>query len=698
MNSYAAISDPIWQQLAGTLLHFLWQGSLIAAGYGLLCRLRNPRTAAGHYALALTTLAVMAVCPVVTFFVLQSTPRDRSAVTQSSPLLYDQQTSSGSVVSATPAITIGENAIASASAESGDQFSPGTLLGFTSNTESARRAHAQSVDEHAPASQSGAGFSLVLERISCPIVLTWMAGVGLLSLRLCGGLVVVSRLRRAARPLPTRFATVIERLTMRLGLRRTPAICVSDRIAEPLALGWWRPLVLLPAGWLTEVPPSVLEAALAHELAHIRRWDLWANLFQRVVESLLFYHPAIWWVTRRIRMERELCCDELAVQATGQRVEYAEALEYVARRAFDERQMVLAAMMGGQRMALLNRVRHVLGLGEAGGQTHWWPAGAVALTVPVVMWLSIAGLDSAEAGDEEAGSSSGQVAFVFDEGDRDGDDKPEGRRDGDRPREEGERRDGDRPRPEGRRDGDRPRPEGRRDGDRPRPEGERRDGDRPRPEGRRDGDRPRPEGERPPHPPLGEHQRVIEQLRREIEMLRRQLREGGPRGDGDRPRPEGGPRDGDRPGREFGPRDGDRPRPEGGPRDGDRPRREFGPRDGDRPRPEGERRDGDRPRPEGRPAFGPRDGERPRPEEGRPPFGPPRGDRPDFGGPREGGPAAEFAEQLRQIRREIEELRREVRGDRGGEREGRPAAEREERGEREREERKERDGDRERDE
>jgi UDP-N-acetylmuramoyl-L-alanyl-D-glutamate--2,6-diaminopimelate ligase len=79
-------------------------------------------------------------------------------------------------------------------------------------------------------------------------------------------------------------------------------------------------MVLLPVCWLTEMTPEVLEAVVAHELAHVRRWDLWVNLFQRLVETLLFYHPAVWWVSRRVRLEREMCCDELAVSVTGERL------------------------------------------------------------------------------------------------------------------------------------------------------------------------------------------------------------------------------------------------------------------------------------------------------------------------------------------------------------------------------------------
>ena len=125
---------------------------------------------------------------------------------------------------------------------------------------------------------------------------------------------------------------------------------------------------------LEEQPWPIRIALLAHELAHIRRWDLWVNVFQRVVETLLFYHPAVWWLSDRLRSERELCSDELAVRAVGRRVVYAEALEFVARKRWLEREPLLAAGIGGGKMALLNRIRHVLGTAQQKRQMGWWSA------------------------------------------------------------------------------------------------------------------------------------------------------------------------------------------------------------------------------------------------------------------------------------------------------------------------------------
>jgi len=136
---------------------------------------------------------------------------------------------------------------------------------------------------------------------------------------------------------------------------------------------------------------------IAHELAHIRRFDLWFNLFQRFVETLLFYHPAVWWLSRRVRLAREMCCDELAAKATGERVVYVTALELVARKRLEPTKSLLEVALGITRMTLLDRVRNVLGLAARHEQGRWWPAAVLTLLVPPAIWLaSMAAVTSAQ--------------------------------------------------------------------------------------------------------------------------------------------------------------------------------------------------------------------------------------------------------------------------------------------------------------
>ena len=147
-----------------------------------------------------------------------------------------------------------------------------------------------------------------------------------------------------------------------------------------MAVGFIRPVVLIPASWLTQLTPQMIEAIIAHELAHIRRWDLWVNLVQRLIETLLFYHPAVWWLSSRIRLEREMCCDEIAAGCFD-RVLYARSLESVAK--IGQGNLLLAtAFNGGKKMKLLNRIRYLLGLAPEGAAGNWWAVGLVVMILP----------------------------------------------------------------------------------------------------------------------------------------------------------------------------------------------------------------------------------------------------------------------------------------------------------------------------
>jgi len=186
-------------------------------------------------------------------------------------------------------------------------------------------------------------------------------------------------------------------------------------------VGLWRPLILLPASWLTEMTPEVLEAVISHELAHVRRWDLWVNLLQRLTETLLFYHPAVWWLSRRVSLEREKCTDELAVAATGEPLMYATALEHLGRNRLGQAAPQFGAGMGGKKMVLLDRVRNVLGLTASQKKARWWPVGLLGLLAPLAIWAASTGIvrpepdqtQANEATDAEAISTAGTVLRPF---------------------------------------------------------------------------------------------------------------------------------------------------------------------------------------------------------------------------------------------------------------------------------------------
>jgi hypothetical protein len=166
-----------------------------------------------------------------------------------------------------------------------------------------------------------------------------------------------------------------------LGIRRAVQYCESTFLQAPAVIGWFRPIVFLPATALTGLSEEQLRVVIAHELAHIRRFDAFVNLFQVCVETLLFYHPAVWWLNRRIRAEREHCCDETAVTLCGNAVEYARALTLM-----EEWRSAPVFAMAANRGPLSERIRHLLGMNPSGdGARKVGFAGSVLFLVTALL-------------------------------------------------------------------------------------------------------------------------------------------------------------------------------------------------------------------------------------------------------------------------------------------------------------------------
>jgi beta-lactamase regulating signal transducer with metallopeptidase domain len=206
----------------------------------------------------------------------------------------------------------------------------------------------------------------------------WTLGVTLLSVYHLGGWLQARRLRkRSTRPIPEPWEQVVEQLRRRLGIWKAVEILETSALAVPVVIGWLRPVILVPASALTGLTPQQLEAILAHELAHVRRHDYFVNLFQTVVETLLFYHPVVWWVSRVIRREREHCCDDLAVAVYGDRMIYARALaELEGLRAAPSPHLALASTD----RPLLARVRRIVGVPSEPSRPSWL-IGVLTLTL-----------------------------------------------------------------------------------------------------------------------------------------------------------------------------------------------------------------------------------------------------------------------------------------------------------------------------
>ncbi|MDI1253106.1 M56 family metallopeptidase [Thermomonas sp.] len=296
--------------LALALLHFLWQGALagLLAWLGLLL-LRNARPQA-RYAVACLALLACALLPVI----------DLMLGLRGSGLAL-------SSISASPGSATAPFAVTPASL----MFDAGMLQ-----------------------TTSGNGLAW--------IVAFWAAGAGLLSLRMTLGVLWVRRLcGDSISDAGQQWQACVDRLAKKFGIPRTISLRIVETGDSPVSAGWWRPVVLLPAAVVARLPADLLEALIAHELAHIRRHDYLVNLLQSAVEAMLFYHPVVWWLSHRIRVERELVADDLAADVLGERRRLAIALSELdrvscTRSPFPHSQLAQAAH-GGH---LMSRIQQLL--------------------------------------------------------------------------------------------------------------------------------------------------------------------------------------------------------------------------------------------------------------------------------------------------------------------------------------------------
>ena len=295
------------QALGLALLHFVWQGAVLGILLAALGRLLRHAAPQVRYLLAAATLLIMLTAPLATFALLR--PLGEPGASNVEP-------------------------------------SPGA------GAETARLA-------------LGGGASLPspdlrhrVEPLLPALVGLWGAGVLLLSLRTLGGWALVQRLKRSglAAP-PPELAATLARLLDRLRVSAPVKLSQSALVQVPTVIGWLRPVILVPASALSGLTPQQIELILAHELAHVRRRDYLVNLLQTAVETLLFYHPAVFWVSRRMRIEREHCCDDLAVAACGNPVRYARALADLQGMCADAPALAMAATGG----SLFERVARLVG-------------------------------------------------------------------------------------------------------------------------------------------------------------------------------------------------------------------------------------------------------------------------------------------------------------------------------------------------
>ena len=281
--------------LGWTLVHFLWQGLLLGCATAVLLTLMRNTRPEHRYTVACTALFLCLAWPALEFYLRM---QDAEAV------------------------------VSAAAPVGGWANAPG------------KRAE---------------GFASYLQGNLAWIVALWAVCASVLAVRIGLGLLWVKRAERRYAG-EAHWQGRVERMAVQFGISRTVRLRVVENLASPITAGWWRPVVLVPASLMTGMPAHLLEALLAHELAHVRRFDYLVNLGQNVVETLLFYHPAVWWISGRIREEREQIADDIAATQLGEPRRLALALSELERIQFSSHHLAQAANGG----VLMTRIKRLI--------------------------------------------------------------------------------------------------------------------------------------------------------------------------------------------------------------------------------------------------------------------------------------------------------------------------------------------------
>ena len=303
------------EAVAWTLIHFCWQAAAIAAAYRVLSFALARRSAQTRYTAALASLLVM--------------------------LLLAAGTLAWELRPDAPAASFGSTTAGFAAPIPGD-FPRITAPGFIASQPEVR--------------------GITLPSLLPWIDGLWLTGVLVLSIRSLGGWWFLRRIRLCAlTTVPPAIQGSFDRICRALGLHRLVALRISTAIDSPMTMGTMRAIVLLPLSAITSLGPEELEVVLAHELAHVRRADFFWNILQTIVETFFFFHPAVWWISARIRHERELCCDDLALTICPNPVTYASALYRLEEHRSRHLRLAMALDGHASRHTLLMRIARILG-------------------------------------------------------------------------------------------------------------------------------------------------------------------------------------------------------------------------------------------------------------------------------------------------------------------------------------------------
>lgn len=406
MSQILFLDDPalFLDRLAAGMLHFLWQGTAIAAVLSLVLLLLQRSSPRLRYAVCLAGLILMAVCIPLNSLLL---PIERSEGSPENVVMTDISVPAVRILPTGTSEASSPTFAATPPSSTAADDRPVIVHDIPEATRTSTAGTSGSADMEGATVTTVVGNHASTGRYSRYIVGAWLIGLVVMLLRMIRGIHRSFRLRLSSRSVTdSLLIRLASEQAVQLGLKITPAIRYCECLAVPIVVGLLNPVILLPPGFRTGLTPAQIRAILCHEMAHIYRLDHWVHLFQHVTESVLFFHPAVWWISRRISVEREICCDDLVLATGCERMEYAGALLRAAELFSQQRARGLvpdtAALRatGTGQTEFGRRIRRLLGEvdSSATGTRPW----AIVCVLLIIVFVSFSAFRQPEtlAGDE----------------------------------------------------------------------------------------------------------------------------------------------------------------------------------------------------------------------------------------------------------------------------------------------------------
>jgi beta-lactamase regulating signal transducer with metallopeptidase domain/protocatechuate 3,4-dioxygenase beta subunit len=352
------VSD--WNQLdhlAYVLVHSLWQAGFCAVGLWLALRCLSARRTNARYALCTVAMLGVLLGMLSTWSILNFARSSETADVAFTAAQPERMAEPGAFL-AQPSDAQAETAV-----QDREQETSAPPIGLRSASSRLEPSGTVTAGREASQSVQSADWRMWL-------VLLWMIGAAGMLFRVVHAVLASNRLMKGGRPAEASLANIVDGLQQQLGIAQQVRVVICDRVDIPAVLGLWWPTLLLPSSLLTGVPADQLRVVIAHELAHIRRRDYLINLLQMLVEAVLFFNPGVWWISRQMRIEREACCDALAVDITGQPLAVARTLVDFAGRLQSANPLPMAASALGRSEdsrrggPLFDRIRRIVTPGE----------------------------------------------------------------------------------------------------------------------------------------------------------------------------------------------------------------------------------------------------------------------------------------------------------------------------------------------